>query len=572
VTPASARAELDSSLASFNMWNFAPGRYWTIVQPLQTALVGETSEALWLLLFAVGFLLLIACVNVANLSLGRTMQRAHELAIRVALGASRRDLIGYSFTESLLLSLAGTVVGIVASMWITAAVVSLAPARIARLDEVSADTRVALFSVAMCILTTLLFGILPAWRASRVDPHQSLSAASRGNTDSRRAGRIRAALVSAEVALGTLLAIGSGLFLNSLHHMMTTPKGFEGDHVLVAEFALPPSKYQTPAAMERLFHGLQDQFSATPGISHIAAATVLPLETEHHAPVVTLTGSDAENNGGTAAWPAVSSEYLAVMGIPLVNGRFFREGETEPVAVISESAARAFWPGENPIGKRISQAGTPRQWLRVVGVAADVLSAGLDRPSTPAVYRPYSQYPEVTFRLVAQTTLRAAFDNALRYAVNRVDPDIPVPEVRTMSALVGQSAQQRRFQAIVLSVFAFAAVLLAVIGIYGVVANGIRQRRKEIGLRITLGADSRNVTQLVFRNGMAPVMAGLFAGIVMSMLLGRLIASLLFQVSTLDLVTFVAAPLVLGSGGALPCWLTARHARRIDPAVCLRID
>lgn len=571
-TPASARAELDGSLGSFGMWNFAPGRYWTIVQPLQFALVGETSEALWLLLFAVGFLLLIACVNVANLSLGRTVQRARELAIRVALGASRRDLIGYSFTESLLLSLAGTAVGTIASMWITEALVSLAPARIARLDEVSADSRIALFSVAMCVLTTLLFGILPAWRASRVDPQQSLSAASRGNTDSRRAGRIRAGLVSAEVALGTLLAIGSGLFLNSLHHMMITPKGFEGDHVLVAEFALPPSKYQTAAAMERFFRGLQDQLSSIPGISHIAAATWLPLEVEHHAPAVTLTDSDAEGYGGTAAWPAVSSEYLVAMGIPLRDGRFFREGESEAVAVVSESAARLFWPGENPIGKRISGAGTPRKWLRVVGVAGDVLSAGLDRPSTPSVYRPYSQYPEVTFRLVAQTALPAAFDKALHDAVNRVDPDLPVPEVRTISELVGQSAQQRRFQAIVLSVFAFAAVLLAAIGIYGVVATGIQQRRKEIGLRMALGADSRDVTQLVFRNGMAPVLAGLFAGVVMAMLLARLIASLLFQVSTLDLITFAGAPLVLAAAGALPCWLTARHARRIDPAVCLRID
>ena len=454
-------------------------------------------------------------------------------------------------------------------MWITGAVVSLAPARIARLEEVSADSGIALFSVAMCVVTTLLFGMLPAWRASHVDPQQSLSAGSRGNTDSRRAGRIRAGLVSAEVALGTLLAIGSGLFLNSLHHLMMAPKGFEGDHVLVAEFALPPSKYQTPAAMERFFRGLQDQLSSTPGVSHIAAATWLPLETEHHAPAVT----DSENYAfGAVAWPAVSSEYLPAMSIPLRDGRFFREGESEAVAVVSESTARLLWPGENPIGKRVSQGVTPRQWQRVVGVVGDVLSAGLDRPSTPAVYRPYSQYPEVTFRLVAQTSLPAAFDKTLHDAVNHVDADIPVPEVRTMSGLVGQSAQQRRFQAIVLSVFAFAAVLLAAIGIYGVVATGIQQRRKEIGLRMALGADSRDVTQLVFRNGMAPVLAGLSAGIVLSMLLVRLIASLLFHVSTLDLITFLGAPLVLASAGALPCWLTARHARRIDPAVCLRID
>jgi putative ABC transport system permease protein len=571
VTPASVRAQLDSSLASFGMWNFAPGRYWTIVQPLQSALVGETSQALWLLLSAVGFLLLIACVNVTNLSLVRTVQRTRELAIRAALGASRRDLIGYSFIESLLLSLAGTAVGTIASLWITDAVVSRAPARIPRLDEVSVDSRVALFSVAVCVLTTILFGILPAWRASHVDPQQSLSTASHGNTDSRRSGRIRAALVSAEVALGTLLAIGSGLLLNSLHHMMTAPKGFEGDQVVIAEFALPPSKYQAPAAMERFFRGLRDQLSSTPGIGNIAAATLLPLEPERLAPILTE-GPDTARFGPAVAWPAVSSEYLAAMGIPLRDGRFFREGEPEAVAVVSESAARLLWPGEKPIGKRICWPETPGKWLRVVGVAGDVLSAGLDRASTPAIYRPYSQYPTVTFRLVAQTALPAAFNKTLRDAVNRVDSDIPVSEIHTMSERIGKSAQQRVFQAVLLTVFAFAAVLLAAIGIYGVVANGIQQRRKEIGLRIALGADNRDVTHLVFRNGMAPVLAGLFAGVVMAMLLARLIASLLFQVGTLDLITFAGAPLVLAAAGAFPCWLTARQARRIDPAVCLRID
>jgi len=571
VTPTSARAELDSSMPRF-LPPGLPGRYWTIVRPLQSALVGATSSALWLLLFAVALLLMIACVNVANLSLVRAVQRAREHALRVALGAGRRDLIIYSFTESLLLSLAGTALGIIASMWITDTVISLAPARIPRLDEVSVDGTVAVFSVMVCVLTTVMFGILPAWRASRADPQQSLSAAGWRNTDSRRSGQIRSVLVSAEVALGTVLAIGSGLLLNSLHHMMTTPKGFVGDNVLVADFTLPSSKYQAVAARGRFFGGLKDQLSPFPGVAHIAATSVMPLEAERLAPAV-IQESDVFNTGQVVTWPVVSSEYFATLGIPLRDGRFFQEDEPDAVAVVSESAARVLWPGENPIGKKLSFPQSPRKWLRVVGVAGDVLSAGLDRASTPAIYRPYSQFAASAFRLVAQTTaLPSAFRKTLREAVNAVDSEIPVAEVRTMSDLIGKSAQERRFQTGLLTVFGFAAVLLAAIGIYGVVANGIAQRRKEIGLCIALGANRLNVAHLVFRSGMAPVLLGLAAGVVMSMLLARLIASLLFQVGALDWITFFGAALVLASAGALPCWLVARHACRIDPAVCLRID
>jgi putative ABC transport system permease protein len=571
VTLRSARAELDSSMPRF-LPPGMPGRYWTIVQPLQSALVGETGSALWLLLFAVAFLLVIACVNVANLSLVRTVQRARELGIRVALGASRRDLIAYSFTESLLLSLAGTAIGIIASMWITEAVISLAPARIPRLDEVSIDATIGVFSVVVCILTTVLFGIFPAWRASHTDPQQTLSAVNRGNTDSLYSGQIRSALVSAEVALGTMLAIGSGLLLNSLHHMMTTPKGFVADNVLFADFTLPSSKYRTVAARRRFFNDLRNQLSGSPGVTCIAASSIMPLEAERLAPAV-IQESDVFNAGPVVTWPIVSSEYLAALGIPRRDGRFFREDEPDEVAVVSESAARLLWPGENPIGKKISFPQSPRKWLRVVGVAGDVLSAGLDRAPTPAIYRPYSQFAGSTFRLVAQTAvIPSAFHKTLLDAVNAVDAEIPVADVRTMSELIGKSARERQFQAGLLTVFAFAAVLLAAIGIYGVVANGMQQRRKEIGVRIALGANRRNVMRLVFRNGMAPVLLGLSAGVVMSMLLARLIASLLFQVGTLDLITFCGAPLVLASAGALPCWLVARQSCRIDPAVCLRID
>jgi predicted permease len=355
-TPPQAQAELNRSIPTFRFNPPIPTEFQMlpVVEPLQTALVAETGTSLWLLLFAVGFVLLIACVNVANLSLMRTARRAHELAIRVALGAGKRDLLAYSFAETLLLAVSGTLVGFALSVWITDGVLALAPSRVPRLDETSIDASVFLFAVAVCILTTVIFGMLPALRASEADPHESLNSASRSQTENSRGRRIRAVLVTAEVTLGTLLSIGSGLLLISLHRTMNAPKGFAGDHVLTSDFRLPQSKFQTVDAVERFFRGLHDELASAPGVAHIAAATILPLHAENFAPVVTANGVGTERRG-LVTWPAVSSGYFRAMDIPLREGRFFYERETDDVAVVSESAARMLWPGQNPIGKRISR-------------------------------------------------------------------------------------------------------------------------------------------------------------------------------------------------------------------------
>jgi predicted permease len=570
--PAQARAELDTSLPAFR-FNPPLGdfRWWTVVEPLQAALVAETGKPLWILLFAVAFVLLIVCANLANLCLMRTAQRNRELAIRVALGAARRHLLAYSFAESLLLAVLGTSIGLLLSVWVTDAVVAVAPSQIPRLDETSIDAGVLLFSVAVCALTTVLFGVLPAWRASRVDPLASINAAGHGKTETRRSGRIRAALVGAEVSLGTLLAIGSGLLLASLHQTMKAPKGFTADRVLTADITLPPTKYQTVNAIDRFYRGLRDQLAAHPGVVHVAATTFLPLETEHFAPVVAERPGTAESSG-LVTWPAVTSEYFEAMDIPLRDGRFFRERETDDVVVISESTARLLWPGENPIGRRLSRPENVRSWLRVVGVAGDVLSAGLDRPTTPTVYRLYSRYGTAAFRVVVRTAVSDGIRESLRQAVSRTDPEIPVPEARPMTELIGKSGQQRRFETALFSMFALIAVLLAGIGVYGVVAYSVLQRRREIGLRLALGADARNVTQLVFKNGMTPVFVGMVAGLVMAAGFSKAMSSLLFNTSALDPIIFIVSPLVLALAGAVPCWLSARQTLRIGPAECLRVD
>jgi putative ABC transport system permease protein len=309
-------------------------------------------------------------------------------------------------------------------------------------------------------------------------------------------------------------------------------------------------------------------------MSHIAAVRLLPLNTENFSPVVTE-GSEASGSTELRLFtmPSVTSEYFQTMGIPLREGRFFRESETDDVVVVSESAARMLWPGENPIGRKIAlPEQTIRTWLHVVGVAGDVLSAGLDRPSTPAIYRLYSRYATLAFSLAIRTSVSDRFQESLRRAVAKVDADIPIPEVRTISELIGKSTGQRRFQTALFTVFALTAVLLAAIGVYGVVTYSIVQRIREIGLRVALGADARDVMQLVFRYGMAPVVFGLVAGVGLATLLSKVMASLLFNVSAFNPAIVAGAVLVSVSSGAVPCWLTSRRALRIDPAVCLRVD
>ena len=578
VTPVQARAELDSTLPTFREFTFTQAGAHMVVKPFLTAVIGDVRKGLMLLLASVGIVLLIACANIANLSLIRATQRSRELAMRAALGAGRGDLIKYSLTESFLLGLCGTAVGSVLSMWITDVLISYAPA-IPRLEESSVDSNVIAFAVGVCGLTTILFGLLPALRVSRVDPQQTLGgAAGRGTTDSRRGGRLRAALISAEVALGTLLVIGSGLLLTSFHRVMNVPRGFDGGDILITDLALSTPKYQGVEKQVRFIRAVHDELTSIPGVMNIAVNTRPPLTEELLLPAQAEGRNLPSWELPLTTWPTVSSQYFGIMRIPLRAGRLFRDdGEAERVAVISESAAQILWPGEDPIGKRVLRF-TSLQLLRVIGVVGDVRSTGLDRAPKPAIYRLFNQtggarYGGTAFSIVLRSALPPdALAKPVRDAIWRVDPDTPVPEIRSMPSIIVKSVHPRRFQVALLSAFGSVAVLLAVIGIYGVVAYSVAQRRKEIGLRIALGAKQVDIGTLVFRNGMAPVFIGLGTGLLAATFFTRLLASLLFEVSTLDPLTFVATPLVLVLAAAVPCWLTARHAAQIDPVVALRLE
>jgi predicted permease len=391
-----------------------------------------------------------------------------------------------------------------------------------------------------------------------------------------RGARIRAGLVAAEVALGAVLVIGSGLLLRSFHNVMNAPRGFGGHDVLISDLDLPSERYRSIEKQASFFRRLRDDLSSVPGVLHVAANTRLPLDSEAVYPVLEDAAKPL-NELTLAGWPNVSSNYFAVMNIPLRAGRLFRDqGETEKVAAVSESAARKMWPGQHPIGKRVRKSiDGVDDYSRVVGVVGDVLSSGLDRVATPAVYRPYTQRggrPSAVNLVIQASVPPAGLATPLRRAIFHLDPDVPVMELRPMRDVIDGSVQMRRFQTSLLSAFAAVAVLLAVIGIYGIVAYSILQRRKEIGVRIALGAHAKNVSHLVFRNGLAPVLFGLAIGLLAASLLSRLLASLLFGVSGLDPVTFLATPVVLILAAAVPCSLIARKALRIHPMDALRLD
>jgi len=579
ITPEQAQAELDSTSSSIGEYQAANSSLKTRidVREMQTVVVQDARQGLLLLLFSVGLVLLIACANVANLSLVRAAKRWREFAVRAALGASRGDLIRYSLAESFLIALVATIAGSILSLWIRDIAISRAPF-LPRTGEIAIDARVLGFAVGVSVLTPILFGLLPAWRASRTDPSKALSSACRGNTESLRVGLVRSVVIAAEVALGTVLVIGSGLLLMSFHRVMNNPRGFDGNDILIADLYLPSARYRVLEKQLSLFRGVHDELVSIPGVVRVTASTRPPLELQGAVfPVLAEGVVKSLNELPGACWPNVTAKYFAAMRIPLRTGRLFRDdGEKEPVAVVSESAARIIWPGQDPIGKRLNKFIEAKDdYSRVIGVVGDVLSGGLDKAPTPTIYRPYTQRGgrPSAFSIMIQAAIGPqALAAPLRDAVSRFDPDVPITELRPMPTVIERSVQARSFQASLLSAFAMVAVLLAVVGIYGVVSYSILQRRKEIGVRIALGADRQDISHLVFRNGLTPVIVGLPIGLLAAGLFARLMSSLLFQVRPLDPVAFIVAPLVLVLAAAAPCWLTARQAARIDPMDCLRLE
>ncbi len=544
--------------------------------PLAAQILGPARQGLLFLLAAVGAVLLIVCVNLANLLLARVPRRMREAAIRTALGASRARLVRQMLTESLLLGICGGALGILLASFGVRAIVSAAPPGIPRLAEVSLDARVLLFAIFISIFTAALFGILPAWRVAHAEPQDALKSGALSTTENRRTRRLRSSLIGLEVALSTALLILGGLFTSSLVHLLRVNTGFSVEHVLAADVDLPPQNYSSNATSMHFYDRALATIRALPGVRTVGWVSVLPLQGEGSVSSVgSMSMSQDDPSMPLADYRVVRGDYFPAMGIRLIAGRVFTEADTgRNLVVVSQKTAETLWPGQNPIGQtcRLDWGG-PRQ-AQVIGVVDDI-RIQIDKTPVMMVYWAAWPFDHVDWSgsLVVRTAMDAGgAASALRDAIHRVDPDVPITALRTMSNVVSKSVDTRRFQMLLALLFAVCALLLASLGIFGVVAYSVEQRRHELGIRMALGAQLGNLRGMILRQGMAPVAAGLAVGIGLAIFLGQLVASLLFGVHAFDPLTVGCVTLMVVVVALAACYIPARRAMRVDPMIALRYE
>ncbi|HYY56574.1 MAG TPA: ABC transporter permease [Pyrinomonadaceae bacterium] len=544
--------------------------------------VGPIRPVLLILLGTVGFVLLIACANVANLLFARAATREREMAIRTALGAGRWRIVRQLLTESLLLSLAGGAGGLLLALWGVDLLVALAPVDIPRLSEVRLDGRVLGFTLLVSLLTGGLFGLAPALRLSKPDLQESLKDGARGAGEGFRRQRMRNLLVVSEVALSLVLLIGAGLMIRSFLQVQKISPGFNPDRVLTMRLSLPQSKYAEAKQQRAFFEQLTARVSALPGVESVGAVNFLPMSKSGNM------WSFAIEGRGNAVGPnlhfrMISPDYFRTLSIPLDRGRQFTEQDREgapPVAVINETMARTFFPGEDPLGKRIKLASmtSPFPWLAVVGVVGDVKHYGLDEETKPELYVSYLQplLPNFNvsslFLAVRTTAEPAGLAAAVRREVAVLDKDQPVADIKTMEERLSESVAPRRFNMLLLAIFAALALILAAVGIYGVMSYSVTQRTHEIGVRMALGAQGSDVLRLVVGQGMILALAGVALGLLGAFALTRVMKTLLFNVSASDPLTFAGVAFVLSAVALLACLIPARRATRVDPMEALRYE
>jgi putative ABC transport system permease protein len=550
--------------------------------------VGRVRRALLVLLGAVSFVLLIACANVANLLLSQAATRQREMAIRAAVGASRSRLIRQLLVESAPLALLGGGVGLLLSVWIVELLVSANPGNIPRANEIGIDLSVLGFTLSVSLLTGIVFGLAPAWQSSKLDLNESLKEGGRGSSVSFRRFNLRNLLLVAEVALSLVLLIGAGLMINSFARLLRVDPGFDPRGVLAMQVALPQSKYSEIQQRAFFFEQAVERIRRLPGVQSAGMTSALPLGGNPDFGF-TIEGRTPGAPGEVpqTRWRSISPDYLRTMGIPLRRGRYFNEQDHEKavvVAIINETMARRFWPDEDPLGKRIKLGGPqrPYPWMAIVGVVGDVKHDGLDAPAGPEMYMPYQQTPFSQMpaglrfpimSLVARSgSDPASLVAAARAEIKALDRDQPVSNIRTLDQLLANSISQHRFYLLLLALFAAIALILATVGLYGVISYTVKQRTQEIGVRMAFGARAGDVIRLVIRHGMKLTLIGVLIGLVGASMLTRLIKSLLFDVSATDPLTFIVIASLLTVVALLACLIPARRATKIDPMIALRCE
>jgi putative ABC transport system permease protein len=570
-TAGQALAEMNVVQATFPQQAGVQRELKAVLIPVHELVTGRARLGLWMLAAAVGAVLLIVCINLASLLLSRIASQRREAAIRTALGASRGRQFGLVLTESLLLAISGGVLGILFASWIVKILAAATTLDIPRLDEVDVDSSVLVFAFCLTVLTGLVFGALPAWRFTRGDPQEALRAGSHTVTEARGGLRLREGLIGVEVGLSAALLIVAGLLGGSLTRLLHVDKGFIAEKVLTVDLGLSGDVYAEPANRERFFDRLLANVNAIPGVQAAGVVTELPTRGQTWNDPIYLEGAGADERH-VVDNRYTSPGYFRAMNISVRQGRMFEEGDRgQGVAVLSEKAAKLLWPDEpNPVGRRFM--GEDDKPKTLVGVVAEV-RATLHRDPPPMAYYPYWQRVPDGVALVVRTFGDpAGTAGALRAALRSEDQQLPIQAIRTMEEVVDRSVAQRRFQLILMSIFAASALLVASLGIYGVVSYSVARRRNEIGIRMALGAQRSQLLGLVIRQGMTPVIVGLAAGVGVALLLGEAIRGLLFGVEPTDPVTIAAVAAVLLLVGALACLIPARRAASTDPVAALRFE
>jgi putative ABC transport system permease protein len=579
VTIAQARADMNNVAARIEEQNPVTNEgVGVTVTSLHDNLSGSYRDALLILLGVVGCVLLVACVNVANLMLGRATARQKEFALRAALGASRWRIIRQLLLESLLLAIAGGALGFVLSIWALHLLLTAIPIDLPFWMNFDLDLRVLGFTLAITLLTGLIFGAVPALQTSRVDLNDTLKEGGRGNSGVR--SRARSLLVVSEIAMSLVLLVGAGLMIQSFLRLRQVNIGLNPKNVLTATLSLPRAKYTENDQRTAFFKQLLERVRNLPGVESASATRTLPLGGSNWGRGLTVEGHPVMSTGQTPTvqHTVVEPGYFRTMGITLLAGRDFTDADTKDapdVTIIEERLARQYWPNESPLGKRV-RFGPPEDnepWHTIVGVVSTVRDQSVQEETRPSVYLPHQKVPVPSMSLVARTSVNPhEFIGAVRREVAQLDPDLPVSKVATMEEVVAESIWQPRLYAMLFAVFAGGALLLALIGIYGVMAFLVQTRTHEIGVRMALGASARDVFKLIVGRGMKLTAVGVVIGIAGAIALTRLIHSLLFNTSATDPLTFILISLLLSLAAFFACYIPARRAAKVDPLVALRYE
>ncbi len=552
-----------------------------LVRPLLADVVGNVRPALLILLGAVALVLLIACANVANLLLARAAARSREISIRAALGASRVLIVRQLLAESFLLALLGGAAGLVLAWWVVDLLGRFGPQDVPRLGEIHVNLGVCAFTFGLTVLSTLLFGLVPALQVSRPNVNEALQQGAKGSTGGLHGHRVRAFLVVSQVSLSLLLLAGAGLLIKSFFNLRATNPGFEPARLLVLDQVLPRTKYSEPDAQRRFYEQLVPKLAALPGVESVGGANPLPFSGNDNATSFTIAGQPAlaPGNHPDASILTVLPGYFRTMKIPLRTGRELDArdaAEASRVIMINETFARRYLPNENPIGQHvlIDQGENKTNTVEVIGVVADSKQTDLSVPSAPEIYQPLAQAPARRLWLVFRTANEtlAGLDGSVRRVLHAQDPDVFVANLQPMRTLLGKGLAQPRFNTILLAVFAGVALLLAAIGIYGVIAYSVAQRTREIGIRMALGAQRGDMLRMVLRQSLSVVVIGLVLGLAAAFAATRLLASLLYGVGANDLFTYASVVFLLGGTAFFASYIPARRAMKVDPMIALRYE